>query len=218
MYGAQALGTQASAVVAHGLSCPEAWNIPGTHVSCTGRWILNHWTTGKTSQGISNNMGFLFSNSPDTVIAYCPVPSFQWSGESCSQTLFQIRSWKTHRERFHLGTLPAKHQVLGSKKVVIKPKESHSRKKESPSISFQWTWFKESERGGNKRKKCSWHWRTQQQHCLHLLYTREALVPDFSTKSKKSYTKRLAEDCVWYLTTSPNEVLGHLKAIFKKGS
>ena len=114
--GARALGTQASAVVAHGLSCPEAWDIPGTHVSCTGRRILNHWTTGKTFQGISNNVGFLFSNSPDTVIAHCPVPSFQWSGESCSQTLFQIRSWKTHRERFHLGTLPAKHQVLGSKK------------------------------------------------------------------------------------------------------
>ena len=83
--------------------------------SATGRQILNHWTTGKTSQGILNNVGFLFSNSPDTVIAYCPVPSFQWSGESCSQILFQIQSWKTRHERLHLRTLPAKHQVLGSK-------------------------------------------------------------------------------------------------------
>ena len=86
-----------------------------------------------TSQVISNNVGFLFSNSPDNVIAYCPVLSFQWSGESCNQILFQIQSWKTRHEWLHLRTLPAKHQVLGSKKMVIKPKESHPPKKESPS-------------------------------------------------------------------------------------
>ena len=35
--------------MAHGLSCPTAYGIfpdgDGTHVPCSGRQILNHWTT-----------------------------------------------------------------------------------------------------------------------------------------------------------------------------
>ena len=50
---AQALGSQASVVVVHGLSCPEACGIfPDQGLnSCPlhGRWILNHWTTREVS-------------------------------------------------------------------------------------------------------------------------------------------------------------------------
>ena len=38
-----------SVVLVHGFSSPVAcgilWHLGGTHVPCTGRWILNSWTT-----------------------------------------------------------------------------------------------------------------------------------------------------------------------------
>jgi len=38
-----------SVLVVHGLRCPAAhgifWDLSGTHVPCTGRRILNSWTT-----------------------------------------------------------------------------------------------------------------------------------------------------------------------------
>ena len=48
--GVQALGTRASVVVAHGLSCSTAYGIflnEGSNlcVLCIGRRIFNHWTT-----------------------------------------------------------------------------------------------------------------------------------------------------------------------------
>ena len=49
--GTQALGAQASVLVAHRLSCSEARGIfldhGSTSVPCLARRILNHWTTGK---------------------------------------------------------------------------------------------------------------------------------------------------------------------------
>ena len=46
---AHALEHADSAVVVHELSCPTSCGIfqtrDQTHVSCIGRWILNHWTT-----------------------------------------------------------------------------------------------------------------------------------------------------------------------------
>ena len=46
-------GCAASVVGAHGLSCPTACGIfldqGPTCVPCIGRWILNHWTTKKSS-------------------------------------------------------------------------------------------------------------------------------------------------------------------------
>ena len=40
-------GLQGSVFVRHGLSCPTAssWTRDQTHIPCTGRWILIHWTT-----------------------------------------------------------------------------------------------------------------------------------------------------------------------------
>ena len=47
----QCLQHMDSVVVAHGLSCPMACGIlldeDRTHVPCTGRQVLNHWTTRK---------------------------------------------------------------------------------------------------------------------------------------------------------------------------
>ena len=46
-------GCAGSVVVAHGLSCPMAcgvfWTRDRACVPCIGRWILNHWTTKKSS-------------------------------------------------------------------------------------------------------------------------------------------------------------------------
>ena len=48
-YRAWAVGAQASVTATHGLSCPttrrSSRTRDGTCVPCTGRWILNHWTT-----------------------------------------------------------------------------------------------------------------------------------------------------------------------------
>lgn len=55
------------------------------------------------------------NNSPGTVRASCPGLASQWSAESCSQILFQIQSWKTHRDRMCSGTPPTEHQVLVNK-------------------------------------------------------------------------------------------------------
>ena len=58
-----ALGAQASVIVVHELSCPEALGTlvprPGIeHVPCIGWWIPNHWTTGKSPE-----TSFLFAVS-----------------------------------------------------------------------------------------------------------------------------------------------------------
>ena len=75
----------------------------------------------------------MFKNSPDTVIAFCPGLSFQCSGESCNQTLFQIQSWRNRHEQAGLGTLPAGHQVLCSKNDRYKTKGIvHEKRKEKP--------------------------------------------------------------------------------------
>ena len=48
-FGAQALGSKASVVAAHGLSCSLACGIfrhQGSNpCPCIGKWSLNHWTT-----------------------------------------------------------------------------------------------------------------------------------------------------------------------------
>ena len=65
-FGAPALGTwsstvvalglsnMGSAVVVHGLSCPTAggisWTKDQTHVLCFSMWILNHWTTREVQE------------------------------------------------------------------------------------------------------------------------------------------------------------------------
>ena len=57
--GTQALGVQASEVVAHRLSCPHGmWNPPRPgikHLPCIRRWILNHWTTREDPKSENNN-------------------------------------------------------------------------------------------------------------------------------------------------------------------
>lgn len=118
---------------------------------------------------------FFFSNSPDTVITYCPILSFQWSGESCNQILFQIQSWKTHHERLSLGKPPAKRQVLGSKYNRYKtPGIVH--KKEGKPILFPFSEHEWKNQKGvkNKRKECSWYWRTQQRFaCIFSTHMRQ---------------------------------------------
>ena len=58
--------------MAHGLSssttCGIFPNRDRTHVSCTGRWILNHWTTRKPSGLVL--LGKYFIYSPNT----CDAP------------------------------------------------------------------------------------------------------------------------------------------------
>ena len=50
---AQGLQSTVSVAVAHRLRCPRhvgfSWARDRTHVPCTGRWILYHWTTGNVS-------------------------------------------------------------------------------------------------------------------------------------------------------------------------
>ena len=56
-----ALGRTGSAAVVRGLVAPwlmaSSWVRERTRVPCIGRWILNHWTTGKPSARRSLNKG-----------------------------------------------------------------------------------------------------------------------------------------------------------------
>ena len=87
------------------------------------------------------------------MIAFCPGLSFQCSGESCNQTLFQIQSWRNRHEQAGLGTLPAGHQVLCSKNDRHKTKGIvHEKKK-----ATQWTHSKNEKEGRKHQgKQNSW--------------------------------------------------------------
>ena len=85
-------GTQASAVVAHGLSCPAAClessqTSDQTRVPCIGRQFLNHWTTNSVQ----------FSSVAQSCLTLCDPMNHSTPGLPVHHQLPEFTQTRVHR-------------------------------------------------------------------------------------------------------------------------